>query len=54
VRGSPGIANSSAVRAALDRLASRGIVVPVWDEARGWGSHATCGTSGSIGPSTAE
>jgi hypothetical protein len=41
VRGSPGISNSSAVRAALDRLSSRDIVVPVWYEARQQGSQAS-------------
>lgn len=31
VQGSPGVANSSAVRAALEELMTRDIVVPVWD-----------------------
>lgn len=34
----PGVANSSAVRAALTQLESQDIVVPVWDQSQGTGS----------------
>ena len=40
VQGSPGVANSSNVRAALDSLMSRDIVVPVWDQTQGQGNNA--------------
>jgi RHS repeat-associated protein len=41
VRSRPGVANSHAVRAALDRLKSLDITVPVWDTTAGSGSKAT-------------
>jgi YD repeat-containing protein len=41
VFGRPGVANSSALRAALDQLKTRDITVPVWDTTRGSGSTAT-------------
>lgn len=41
VRGRPGVANSEAVRDALDRLKGLDITVPVWDDARGDGSTLT-------------
>ena len=41
VRGRPGVANSSAVRAALDRLETMDITVPVWDQAAGAGNNST-------------
>ena len=40
VRGRPGVANSGAVRAALDGLKAIDVVVPVWDAAAGLGSDA--------------
>ncbi|HEY0606206.1 MAG TPA: hypothetical protein VGD58_25010, partial [Herpetosiphonaceae bacterium] len=38
VRGTPGVSNSSAVRAALDQLLTTEAIVPVWDTATGSGS----------------
>ncbi len=40
VQGSPGVANASDVRAALDALKQQDIVVPVWDETEGQGNNA--------------
>lgn len=40
VTGSPGVANASDVRAALDVLKTMEITVPVWDQAAGNGSNA--------------
>jgi hypothetical protein len=41
VRGRPGVANSARIRAALDRLKSLDITVPVWDRATGSGRNAS-------------
>lgn len=41
LRGRPGVANSSRMRAALDVLKTVDIVVPVWDTAQGSGSMIT-------------
>jgi VCBS repeat-containing protein len=41
VRGRPGVANSKALRAALDRLTTVDITVPVWDTTAGSGSTTT-------------
>ncbi len=40
VQGSPGVANASGVRKALDQLKTRDIIVPVWDVAQGQGNNA--------------
>lgn len=40
VRGRPGVANASGVRAALDQLKSQDITVPLWDLTTGNGSNA--------------
>jgi len=40
VQGRPGVANSSAVREALDALKTVNIVVPVWDAVAGSGNNA--------------
>lgn len=40
VQGSPGVANASNVRAALDVLKTLDITVPVWDQATGNGNNA--------------
>jgi len=39
VRGRPGVANSQAIREALDALMTQVVVVPVWDEATGQGAN---------------
>jgi hypothetical protein len=41
VQGKPGVSNSSQVRAALDRLKTLDITVPVWDTAAGQGNNST-------------
>jgi hypothetical protein len=40
VPGRPGVANSAAVRAALDRLKTQDITVPVWDAAEDQGANS--------------
>ncbi|MBU6399281.1 MAG: hypothetical protein KGS61_03100, partial [Verrucomicrobia bacterium] len=40
VSGKPGVANSQAVRKALEGLLGQPILVPVWDQSRGPGHHA--------------
>ncbi|MGC8959621.1 MAG: hypothetical protein ACP5OO_07515, partial [Chloroflexia bacterium] len=39
-RGRPGVADSRAIREALDALMTRIVIVPVWDEATGQGANA--------------